>query len=391
MDFIDCLRLPSLYFAFTFLYMTTILHKLLKGGLKPGPKCFWNLLLVVIGEMVCFFMLPGYVGLFLLCLEFLLSLTVLRKYEEFLPVSNKALLITGCDSGIGKALAKHFDKLGFTVFAGVLNEKGPGPDELRRSCSERLSLIRLDVTDTTQISQAYLQVKAYMADTVLWGVVNNAGVLGYVTDAEVLPVTVYQKNMAVNFFGAVQVSKTFLPLLRHSKGRLITISSMAGEVPIPGFSSYGASKAALVCFANVLRQELFKWGVKVINIQPSAFKTNILGTIDEWVNNRNQVLSSLSPEIKNDYGEEYFIASDDKWKKMMLDSPDNLKPVLNDVYHALMAKFPEHLYRPGKGAWLIPFIHTYFPVYINDFLIGMLFATNKYYPRALKNKYSNEP
>lgn len=64
----------------------------------------------------------------------------------------------------------------------------------------------------------------------LWAVVNNAGILGLPADGELIPMTGYKKCMAVNFFGAVEVTKAFLPLLRKSKGRLVNISSMAGEL-----------------------------------------------------------------------------------------------------------------------------------------------------------------
>lgn len=63
--------------------------------------------------------------------------------------------------------------------------------------------------------------------------VNNAGILGLPTDGELIPMTDYKRCMAVNFFGAVEVTKAFLPLLRKSKGRLINISSMAGELTFP--------------------------------------------------------------------------------------------------------------------------------------------------------------
>lgn len=63
--------------------------------------------------------------------------------------------------------------------------------------------------------------------------VNNAGILGFPIDGELIPMTQYKRCMAVNFFGAVEVTKAFLPLLRKSKGRLVNISSMAGELAFP--------------------------------------------------------------------------------------------------------------------------------------------------------------
>lgn len=64
----------------------------------------------------------------------------------------------------------------------------------------------------------------------LWAVINNAGIIGFPADGELIPMNEYKKCMAVNFFGAVHVTKTFLPLLRKSKGRLVNISSMGGKL-----------------------------------------------------------------------------------------------------------------------------------------------------------------
>lgn len=63
--------------------------------------------------------------------------------------------------------------------------------------------------------------------------VNNAGILGLPADGELIPMIHYKRCMDVNFFGAVEVTKAFLPLLRKSKGRLVNISSMAGELAFP--------------------------------------------------------------------------------------------------------------------------------------------------------------
>lgn len=186
-------------------------------------------------------------------------------------------ILSGSDTGIGHALAKYLDNLGFTVFAGVLNKDGPGAEELRRTCSQRLSLLQLDITNPTQVKEAYLQVSEKVQNTGtafvalygilicllpvgfivsyvrrlfppqslwqlrhvcfcfllfsgLWGVVNNAGILGFLADGELLPMNTYRQCMEVNFFGAVEVSKTFLPLLRKSQGRLVNMSSMTGEL-----------------------------------------------------------------------------------------------------------------------------------------------------------------
>jgi 17beta-estradiol 17-dehydrogenase/3alpha(17beta)-hydroxysteroid dehydrogenase (NAD+) len=70
----------------------------------------------------------------------------------------------GTDTGIGHALAKHLDKLGFTVFAGVLDERGSGAEELRKTCSNFLSVLQMDVTKPEQIKDAHHKVIEKMQD-----------------------------------------------------------------------------------------------------------------------------------------------------------------------------------------------------------------------------------
>ncbi|NWW84446.1 DHB2 dehydrogenase, partial [Rhynochetos jubatus] len=273
---------------------------------------------------------------------------------------------SGSDTGIGHALAKYLDSLGFVVFAGVLNKDGPGAEELRRSCSRRLCVLQLDVTNATQVKEAYLKVSEKVQNTGLWGVVNNAGVLGFPADGELLPVGTYRQCMEVNFFGAVAVSKTFLPLLRKSRGRLVNISSMAGGIPLPRYAAYGASKAALSMFSGVMRQELSKWGIKVAAIHPSGFQTGIQGTPDLWVKQEKELMENLPSGTRQDYGEDYLLGLKSYLLHMPVYCDSDLSPVLGAILHALLAKRPRGLYTPGKGAYVPLCIFCYFPLWFYD-------------------------
>uniref|UniRef100_A0A8D0JWI5 Estradiol 17-beta-dehydrogenase 2 n=1 Tax=Sus scrofa TaxID=9823 RepID=A0A8D0JWI5_PIG len=247
-----------------------ILCKLKKNHRQEGRKM---VCLAGLWGGACLLSLSLFWGLIL----FSLSCFLMYAYfsgQEFLPVDQKAVLITGGDSGIGHALSKYLDKLGFTVFAGVLDEKGSGAEELRRTCSKHLSVLQLDITNSQQIRDAHSKVMEKVQNRGLWAVVNNAGILGFPIDGELIPMTQYKRCMAVNFFGAVEVTKAFLPLLRKSKGRLVNISSMAGGVPMEKMAAYSSTKAALTMFSAVMRKELSKWGVKVSVIQPGSFQTN---------------------------------------------------------------------------------------------------------------------
>ncbi|XP_056356897.1 17-beta-hydroxysteroid dehydrogenase type 2 [Oenanthe melanoleuca] len=292
-------------------------------------------------------------------------------------------MLSGSDTGIGHALAKYLDSLGFVVFAGVLDKDGPGAEELRRSCSHRLCVLQLDVTSTTQVQEAFLTVSEKLQNAGLWGVVNNAGILGFPADGELLPMSTYRHCMEVNFFGAVQVSKTFLPLLRKSQGRLVNMSSMAGGIPLPRYAAYGASKAALSMFSGVMRQELSKWGIKVMAIHPSGFRTGIEGTAEQWDQQEKELLENLPADTRQAYGEEYLLGLRNYLLHLpSLCAPD-LSPVLGSVLHALLARSPQGLYTPGRGAYIPLCIFCCFPLWFYDFFISRMLSAASV-PRELR-------
>ncbi|XP_076989778.1 17-beta-hydroxysteroid dehydrogenase type 2 [Tamandua tetradactyla] len=288
--------------------------------------------------------------------------------RELLPADQKAVLVTGGDSGFGHALSKYLDQLGFTVFTGVLNEKGSGAEELRRTCSKRLSVLQLDITDPAQIKDAYRKVVEKVQGKGLWALINNAGVLGFPADGELIPMANYKHCMAVNFFGAVEVTKTFLPLLRLSKGRLVNISSMAGCVPMEKLAAYGSSKAALTMFSAVMRQELSKWGVKVSIIQPGGFRTNIGGTSEMWDKMEKDLLDHLAPDVYEDYGRDYILTQRNFIHHISTNANPDISPVLLDIQHAISAKSPLALYAPGKSSYLWFCIASFFPTVVFDYL-----------------------
>ncbi|MEE6499933.1 hypothetical protein FKM82_003643 [Ascaphus truei] len=372
------------YLAVSAVFCGSALHKLMKNKVKMEHTLVLGLLSLLILELLCCFILSDSLGLTLFSLACIIYYFFI-PVKDILPAESKAILITGCDSGLGHALAKHLDELGVLVFAGVLDKKGPGAEELKRICSPQLSLIQLDVTHSGEIKEAYIEVKSLVQDAGLWGIVHNAGFLGYVADGELIPMSVYKQCMDVNFIGAVQVTKMFLPLLRKAKGRLVSISSMAGQTPIPGFAAYGASKAALSMFSAVMRQELFQWGVKVAAIHPSGFRTNILGSQEHWSSQDRKILDNVMPDVKEDYGEDYIATLKDLYPQMFISSSADLTPFLEDVCHALLARNPNYSYTPGSSAYFIPCLFRYFPIWVYDRFAIKAFQSNKnLLPKSLR-------
>ena len=132
---------------------------------------------------------------------------------------NKCVLITGCDSGVGLTLALIAHSFGFHVIAACLNCEGQGAKLLQEKCPERMLIIQMDVTNQEQIKSAFHKITAYLSttSTVLWALVNNAGILVY-GQADWQTESQVSSQMDVNFMGVWRTTKAFLPLLRFSRG-----------------------------------------------------------------------------------------------------------------------------------------------------------------------------
>jgi NAD(P)-dependent dehydrogenase (short-subunit alcohol dehydrogenase family) len=127
----------------------------------------------------------------------------------------RTLLITGASTGIGQACALAFDREGWTVFAAVRREEDGRA--LAARASSRLAWLLLDVTNHAQIAAARDTIDAACGDRGLDALVNNAGV-AIAAPVEFVPVLELRHQFDVNVFGLVDVTQTFIPLLRKAKG-----------------------------------------------------------------------------------------------------------------------------------------------------------------------------
>ncbi|XP_045171485.2 D-beta-hydroxybutyrate dehydrogenase, mitochondrial-like [Mercenaria mercenaria] len=181
--------------------------------------------------------------------------------EKTIEISGRGVFITGCDSGLGFAFARHFDELGFIVFAGCLNEKGDGARQLKSDCSKRLHIVEIDVTKEESVSSAFQYVKKHTARKELWGIVNNAGI-NFRGEVEFTTVSLYERTFNINLYGPIRVTKEFLPLIRQSKGRVVNITSVHGLMTLPVQSNYETAKHGVETLSDSLRLEMKKFGVK---------------------------------------------------------------------------------------------------------------------------------
>jgi NAD(P)-dependent dehydrogenase (short-subunit alcohol dehydrogenase family) len=187
-------------------------------------------------------------------------------------------VVTGASTGIGHACATRLVAEGWRVFAGV--RKAADGSRLQQELGDRLIPLIMDVTDTDSVRAAGDTVRAALDGQTLKGLVNNAGiaVAGPLLD---LPLEDFQKQMDVNVTGVVRATQAFGPLLGTDEnlegepGRVVMISSVAGEMAAPFLGPYSASKHAVEGISKALRRELMLFGIQVVVIGPGAVATPI--------------------------------------------------------------------------------------------------------------------
>ncbi len=192
----------------------------------------------------------------------------------------KSILITGASTGIGYACAEAFLKCGYQVFGSV--RKKVDAARLEKDLGGAIVPLLFDVTDKDAIHQSVGVVEEKTRGKGLAGLINNAGiaVTGPIT---LLDVDQYRRQFEINLFGAIEVTKAFLPLLGAAKdspyppGKILNMSSVSGAIAFPFMSPYSASKFALEGFSHALRRELLLYGIDVIIIGPGPIKTPIWG------------------------------------------------------------------------------------------------------------------
>jgi len=173
------------------------------------------------------------------------------------------VLITGCSSGIGAALAEEFHRLGHVVYASARSSAA-----LSALAERGVHGLALDVTDAPSIAAAMAIIKAEQGRLDL--LVNNAGfgLFGAVAD---LSAADLRRQFDTNVVGPVQVLRAALPLmLPQRRGCVVNIGSVAGIAPTPFSGGYSASKAALHILSDAMRMELAPFGIRVLTVQPGS-------------------------------------------------------------------------------------------------------------------------
>jgi NAD(P)-dependent dehydrogenase (short-subunit alcohol dehydrogenase family) len=182
--------------------------------------------------------------------------------------AQKAILVTGASSGIGRNLAETLAASGYFVYAGA--RKQADLDALNEI--PNIQAIRLDVTKQDEIDAAVETVRA--GGKGLYGLVNNAGIvtLGPMVEIEEDELTWI---LDVNVVGVYRVTKAFAPLIIESKGRISNISSISGILSGMFWGPYGMSKHAIEAYTDSLAKEMALFDVQVSAINPGNYRSKI--------------------------------------------------------------------------------------------------------------------
>jgi NAD(P)-dependent dehydrogenase (short-subunit alcohol dehydrogenase family) len=190
-----------------------------------------------------------------------------------MPMSPKVWFITGASSGFGRAFAEHALSQGHSV--AVAARSTGKLEELVSQAPDRVLVVTLDVNNRQQVEQAAAQTLSRFGRVDV--LVNNAG-YGIVGAVEETPESELRAQMETNFFGAMAVTRAFLPAMRAQRsGAIVNVSSLGGQLSMAGYGAYSASKFALEGASEALAQELKPFGIKVLIVEPGAFRTEFAG------------------------------------------------------------------------------------------------------------------
>ncbi|XP_029893891.2 LOW QUALITY PROTEIN: retinol dehydrogenase 16-like [Aquila chrysaetos chrysaetos] len=297
----------------------------------------------------------------------LVGLYLLRRWHrerQTVPrLSEKYVLITGCDSGFGNLLAQQLDARGLRVLAACLTSSGAA--QLRAAASPRLQTVLLDVTSSQSIAAATAWVRECVGDRGLWELVNNAGTTIPTAPNEWLTKDDFVKVLDVNLVGLIEVTLSLLPLVQQAWGQ---VASVMGRVSFFG-GGYCISKYGVEAFSDSLRREMCPFGVQISIIKPGGFwkgMTNPVTVMKGFKHLWEQLPAETQAAYSHHYPETYAKSS------VLLHRLSSSCPfrVTSIMAHVLLARFPHSRYVAGWDARLALLLLSYCPAWLTDATIS---------------------
>ena len=265
------------------------------------------------------------------------------------------VLITGCSSGIGRALCEEYLAQDFLVYASARNLRSL--EDLPKN--DNLMKITLDVNNASSINNAIAHIKQdHDHINVL---INNAGyaAMGPLID---MPVEDLRAQFETNVFAPMELTKACLPLLMKSTAQVVNIGSVSGITPTPFSGAYCATKAALHALSDAQRMELKPFGIDVITVQPGAIESKF------GDNSLANVLQRITPES-------LYAPLKEAIKARATASQDNPTPASEfaKILIAQLSNNPKAVIRIGNGSFGLPLLKRWLPESILDKILSKKF------------------
>jgi NAD(P)-dependent dehydrogenase (short-subunit alcohol dehydrogenase family) len=274
-------------------------------------------------------------------------------------VISRAVLVTGCSSGIGRATAERLARSGWTVYATARRLEAIAPLE-QAGCR----LLQLDVTDEDSMRAAIEEVER--AERAVGVLVNNAG-YSQSGAVETISLDEARQQFETNVFGLARLTQLVLPGMRaQGWGRVVNVSSMGGRLTFPGGGWYHASKHAVEALSDALRFEVQGFGIDVVVIEPGLIRTGFaeaaVGTIEPEDGSYGRFNAAVGAATAGAY--ENSIA------RRLGGGPES---VARTIENALTAKRPRTRYRVTASARLFLTLRRLLPDRAWDGLVGRTF------------------
>jgi len=263
---------------------------------------------------------------------------------------SRAVLITGCSSGIGKATAEHLAARGWTVYA-----TGRRLQSIDNLAAQDCTTLALDVTDEESMRRAVGVVeKEHGAVGVL---VNNAG-YSQSGAVETMTMPKVRDQFETNLFGPIRLTQLVLPGMRRQRwGKIVNMSSMGGRLVFPGGGIYHATKWGLEAVSDALRFEVAAFGIDVIVVEPGIVRTGFSSAAVTALN-ANQEANQDAESNQDDPYEDFNASVEETTLETYVRGPvarlgGGPETVARVVERAITARRPRTRYRVTAAASLL--------------------------------------
>jgi NAD(P)-dependent dehydrogenase (short-subunit alcohol dehydrogenase family) len=265
------------------------------------------------------------------------------------------VLITGCSSGIGRALADAFKGAGYEVLATARKA-----EDVAALNAAGFTGVQLDVNDSAALTQLAARIEG------LDVLINNAGygAMGPLLDGGV---EAMQRQFETNVFSIVGVTRAMFAALRRNKGLVVNIGSVSGVLVTPFAGAYCASKAAVHALSEALRLELAPFSIQVMEVQPGAIASSFAKNASHEA---EQLITEQSPwwPLRNGIRAR---------AKASQDNPTPTTDFARDVLRAVQQPAPPRLIRLGNGSRVLPLMAWLLPKGLLDNKLRQRFGLDK--------------